>query len=136
VWGISDKHLFLEANDILKQQASPFFAVIQTADNHRPYTIPEEDLEEFSKKEFPTDTLKKYGFESNAELNAFRYTDFSYQKFIEAAKKEKYFAKHHFCFYRRSWYPWQCRKYVSKNLDRLWYHIPACAIIILFTIIT
>ncbi|MEO5781656.1 MAG: sulfatase-like hydrolase/transferase, partial [Ginsengibacter sp.] len=56
VWGISDKHLFLEANGFLKQEASPFFAVIQTADNHRPYTIPSEDLPEFTKKEFPLDT--------------------------------------------------------------------------------
>jgi phosphoglycerol transferase MdoB-like AlkP superfamily enzyme len=98
VWGISDKHLFLEANDILKQQASPFFAVIQTADNHRPYTIPSEDLTEFTKKEFPVDTLKKYGFTSNKELNAFRYTDFCYQKFMEAAKKEKYFENTIFVF--------------------------------------
>ncbi|MDQ6756819.1 MAG: sulfatase-like hydrolase/transferase [Bacteroidota bacterium] len=98
VWGISDKHLFLESNDILKQQTSPFFAVIQTADNHRPYTIPSEDLSEFSKKEYPIDTLKKYGFESNEEFNAFRYTDFCYQKFIEAAKKEKYFNNTIFVF--------------------------------------
>lgn len=98
VWGISDKHLFLEANDILKQQSSPFFAVIQTADNHRPYTIPDEDLVEFNKKEFPADTLKKYGFENNAELNAFRYTDFTFQKFIEAAKKESYFENTIFIF--------------------------------------
>ncbi len=62
VWGISDKHLFLEANDFLKQETSPFFAVIQTADNHRPYTI------------------------------------LCYQKFIEAAKKEKYFANTIFIF--------------------------------------
>ena len=98
VWGISDKHLFLEANDILKQKASPFFAIIQTADNHRPYTIPSEDMKEFNKKEFPKDTLKKYGFESNEEMNAFRYTDFCYQQFIEAAKKEKYFANTIFVF--------------------------------------
>ncbi len=98
VWGISDKHLFLEANDILKQQASPFFAIIQTSDNHRPYSIPSEDLSEFSKKEFPIDTLKKYGFAGNDELNAFRYTDFCYQKFMEAAKKEKYFENTIFIF--------------------------------------
>lgn len=98
VWGISDKHLFLEAHDILKKQTAPFFAVIQTADNHRPYTIPEEDLDEFTKIEFPEDTLKKYGFENNAELNAFRYTDFCYQKFMEAAKKESYFANTIFVF--------------------------------------
>jgi phosphoglycerol transferase MdoB-like AlkP superfamily enzyme len=98
VWGISDKHLFLEANDILKQQKAPFFAVIQTADNHRPYTIPSEDLGEFNKKEFPVDSLKKYGFDSNDELNAFRYTDFCYQKFMEAAKKEDYFRNTVFVF--------------------------------------
>lgn len=98
VWGISDKHLFLEAHEILKQQRSPFFAVIQTADNHRPYTIPEEDLDEFTKTEFPKDTLEKYGFESNAEFNAFRYSDFCIQKFMEAAKKEKYFDNTIFVF--------------------------------------
>ena len=98
VWGISDKHLFLEANAILKKQSSPFFAVIQTADNHRPYTIPSEDLDEFTKKEFAKDTLKKYGFENNAELNAFRYTDFCYRKFMEAAGKEKYFENTLFVF--------------------------------------
>jgi phosphoglycerol transferase MdoB-like AlkP superfamily enzyme len=98
VWGISDKHLFLEANDILKQQSSPFFAVIQTADNHRPYTIPSEDIGPFTKKEFPSDTLKKYGFESNQEMNAFRYTDFCYQQFMEAARKEKYFNNTVFVF--------------------------------------
>lgn len=98
VWGISDKNLFLEANDILKKQQKPFIAVIQTADNHRPYTIPEEDRNEFNLKNYPLDSLKKYGFESNAELNAFRYTDFSFKKFIEAAKKERYFKNTIFVF--------------------------------------
>ncbi len=98
VWGISDKNLFLEANNVLKQQKNPFIAVIQTADNHRPYTIPEEDKKEFPLKNYPVDSLKKYGFESNAELNAFRFTDFSFQKFIEAAKKESYFNNTIFVF--------------------------------------
>jgi hypothetical protein len=40
VWGISDKSLFLEAHEVLRAQTKPFFAVIQTAGNHRPYTIP------------------------------------------------------------------------------------------------
>jgi phosphoglycerol transferase MdoB-like AlkP superfamily enzyme len=98
VWGISDKNLFLEANKILAQKTKPFFAVIQTADNHRPYTIPSEDLDEFKKLEFPADTLKKYGFDNNAQLNAFRYTDFTFEKFIEAARKEKYFNNTIFVF--------------------------------------
>ncbi len=98
VWGISDKRLFLEANHVFKDQKRPFFAVIQTADNHRPYTIPEEDRKEFDVKNYPADSLKKYGFYSNDELNAFRYTDFSFQKFIEAAKKEAYFNNTIFVF--------------------------------------
>src|SRR5690606_39215339 len=69
VWGISDKRLFLEANKVLKNQQKPFFAIIQTANNHRPYTIPDEDMPEFSLVEYPTDTLKQYGFYSNEELN-------------------------------------------------------------------
>jgi phosphoglycerol transferase MdoB-like AlkP superfamily enzyme len=91
VWGISDKNLFLEANDVLRAQTKPFFAVIQTADNHRPYTIPKEDLGAFAKIDVPADTLKRAGFESLAELNAFRYTDFAFKAFIEAARQAPYF---------------------------------------------
>ena len=98
VWGISDKNLFLEANKVLKQQTAPFFAVIQTADNHRPYTIPEEDRQAFHSITVPKDSLRKCGFESNEEMNAFRYTDFGYQTFIETASKEKYFANTVFLF--------------------------------------
>ncbi|MBC7589008.1 MAG: LTA synthase family protein, partial [Chitinophagaceae bacterium] len=98
VWGISDKQLFLEANAVLAKQQKPFFAVVQTADNHRPYTIPEEDLKAFQKKNPSKDSLKNYGFENVDEYNAFRYTDFSFQQFIDAAKKEKYFANTIFVF--------------------------------------
>jgi phosphoglycerol transferase MdoB-like AlkP superfamily enzyme len=98
VWGISDKNLFLEANKVLARQQRPFFAVIQTADNHRPYTIPEEDLKEFKRVQVPEDSIRKYGFESLDEMNAFRYTDFGYQKFIETARKEKYFNNTIFVF--------------------------------------
>ncbi len=98
VWGISDKNLFLESNAILKQQTRPFFAVIQTADNHRPYTIPSEDKAAFRLMNFSTDSLHRFGFETNDEMNAFRYTDFCYEQFIEAAKKEKYFDNTIFVF--------------------------------------
>lgn len=98
VWGVSDKNLFLNANKILAAEQKPFFAIIQTADNHRPYTIPTEDQKEFTRVNLPADTLKKYGFISNDELNAFRYTDFSYRKFIEAAKSSPYFKNTIFVF--------------------------------------
>jgi phosphoglycerol transferase MdoB-like AlkP superfamily enzyme len=98
VWGISDKRLFLAANNVLKDETHPFFAVIQTADNHRPYTIPDEDKAAFQLKKYSDDSLKRFGFQSNEELNAFRYTDFSFETFIEAAKKEKYFNNTIFVF--------------------------------------
>ena len=98
VWGISDKDLFMEANKTLSKNTKPFFAIIQTADNHRPYSIPAEDLKVFVKKIVPKDSLLKFGFENNDEYNAFRYTDFCIEQFIEAAKKEKYFNETLFVF--------------------------------------
>ena len=98
VWGISDKNLLLESGKILAKQTKPFFAVIQTAGNHRPYTIPEEDKTAFKLVTVPKDSLTRYGFENNEELNAFRYTDFCFQQFMEAASKEKYFDNTLFVF--------------------------------------
>lgn len=98
VWGISDKNVFLEANKVLAKQTEPFFSIIQTADNHRPYTIPEEDQHIFKKIHVTKDLLQQYGFESEDELNAFRYTDFCFQQFMETAAKEKYFNNTIFVF--------------------------------------
>ena len=97
VWGISDKDLFAEANKVFAKQTAPFFAVVQTADNHRPFMIPKEE-KEFVREEVHADTLKKYGFESINEYNSFRYADFCFKNFIEAAKKEDYFANTIFVF--------------------------------------
>lgn len=98
VWGISDKDLFMESNDVLKKQTKPFFAVIQTADNHRPYTIPKKDRPFIKMRDFPKDTLAKYGFWSNEELNAYAYMDYTYKSFLEAAAKESYFNNTIFVF--------------------------------------
>ncbi|MBX6380500.1 MAG: sulfatase-like hydrolase/transferase [Thermoflavifilum aggregans] len=98
VWGISDKNLFLEANKILRTQTRPFFAIIQTSDNHRPYSIPDEDLRYFHKVNYPIDTLKKYGFFSNEEFNAFRYFDFCVKTFLDTASREPYFRNTIFAF--------------------------------------
>lgn len=97
VWGISDNDLFKETNAILKKEQKPFFAIIQTAGNHRPYTIPATD-KDFIQKEFLNDTLAKYGFLSSAEFNAFAYMDYAIQQFIETAKQEKYFENTIFVF--------------------------------------
>lgn len=97
VWGISDKDLFLEANDVLKKETQPFFAYIQTSDNHRPFMIPPADTD-FEKHVADEDMLLKYGFESVGEYNAFRYSDYCFRKFIEAAQKEPYFHNTIFVF--------------------------------------
>jgi phosphoglycerol transferase MdoB-like AlkP superfamily enzyme len=105
VWGISDKDLFLEANEVFKKsggpgrQARPFFAYIQTSGNHHPYqkSISEKDTD-FKKIVLDEELLKKYGFSSLLEFNAFRYSDYCFQKFMEAAKKETYFANTIFVF--------------------------------------
>lgn len=99
VWGISDKELFLEANNVFKSKDKPFFAYIQTAGNHRPYnkTIPVTDTD-FKRKSVPDEEIIKYGFESLDEYNCFRYSDYCFQQFIEAARKEKYFQNTIFIF--------------------------------------
>ncbi len=98
VWGISDKNLFFEATDVLAKQTKPFFAIIQTADNHRPYTIPKEDGASFIKKNVSSSELLKYGFESLEEYNAFRYTDFCFQQFMHKAMKQPFFKNTLFVF--------------------------------------
>lgn len=98
VWGVSDKHVFLKANEVFAKENKPFVAILQTSDNHRPYTIPDEDKAAFQLKTATPQELHENGFESNEEYNAFRYTDFCYQQFIEAAKKEPYYKNTIFVF--------------------------------------
>jgi phosphoglycerol transferase MdoB-like AlkP superfamily enzyme len=98
VWGISDKDLFLEANTILKKEINPFFAYIHTSGNHRPYMVPLQDTVEFKSVLIADEELKRYGFESLEEFNAFRYFDFCVKKFIETAKAEPYFHNTIFVF--------------------------------------
>ncbi len=97
VWGISDKNLFLEAERILAKKQKPFFAIIQTADNHRPFDIPEEDSD-FVRQSVSEEDLTKYGFESLKEYHAFAYTDYCIKKFMESAKKSPYYKNTIFIF--------------------------------------
>ena len=98
VWGISDNDLFLEANAVFKKKDKPFFAIIQTSDNHRPYMIPDQDTADFEKKIAAEEQLVKYGFGSMEEYNSFRYSDYCFRKFMEAAAKEEYFHNTIFVF--------------------------------------
>ncbi|MFV9616090.1 MAG: LTA synthase family protein [Gammaproteobacteria bacterium] len=100
VWGISDLSLFREANAVLKDEPQPFFAVIQTSGNHRPYTIPDdnEGFQQWIEEDLPGD-IQNYGFASIEELNSFRFMDHSIGHFIKIAQKEPYFDNTLFVFF-------------------------------------
>jgi phosphoglycerol transferase MdoB-like AlkP superfamily enzyme len=59
--------------------------------------IPEGE-KKFLRQDIPPDTLKKYGFESVEEYNSFRYSDYCFQVFMEASRKEAYFNNTVFVF--------------------------------------
>ena len=91
VWGISDLSLFKEANNVLKDVDGPFFAVIQTSGNHRPYTIPEDNNNfEILREEDINFEVTDYGFASVEELNSFRFMDHSIGEFMKLAKEASY----------------------------------------------
>jgi phosphoglycerol transferase MdoB-like AlkP superfamily enzyme len=92
VWGISDLGLFKEVDRVLSSQPQdrPFFAYIQTAANHRPFTIPEEN-EGFQVDKLSDEEVAPHGFRSAAQYNAVRLLDFNIGKFLEMAKHSGYF---------------------------------------------
>lgn len=97
VWGLSDLHLFEEANKVLSRQEKPFFAIIQTSGNHRPYNIPE-DNHGFKSIEHDKKTLAQHGFRSPGDYNAMRFMDHSIGLFIDQASKSDYFKDTLFVF--------------------------------------
>jgi phosphoglycerol transferase MdoB-like AlkP superfamily enzyme len=98
VWGISDINLFKESNRILTQQEEPFFSIIQTADNHRPFVIPEEDRQFIAPPITNEDLLKKYGFDSQKEYESLLYFDYCIKQFMENAKKQSWYNNTLFVF--------------------------------------
>ncbi|MFM7672562.1 MAG: LTA synthase family protein [Bacteroidota bacterium] len=132
VWGVSDRDLLLQSLDEMQKQSGPFFAYIQTAGNHRPFqkSIPSDDSL-FRRVEFPIDTLLKYGYESNDELNAFRYSDHAIRQFMEAARTRPFFANTVFVFVgdhgmagnARSVYPplWTEQRLTDQHVPLLFY---------------
>ncbi len=105
VWGISDLDLFKEANQVLARQDKPFFAIIQTSGNHRPYTIPEDNdgFRVWNEDDLLIDGVQHdvtdYGFASLEEMNSFRFMDHAVGRFIELARQQPYFDDTLFVFY-------------------------------------
>jgi phosphoglycerol transferase MdoB-like AlkP superfamily enzyme len=125
VWGISDLHLFEEANKVLKDAEEPFFAIIQTSGSHRPYTIPD-DNRGFKTVEVDEEEAGKYGFISGKEFNSFRFLDHAIGHFVEAAGREEYFRDTVFVFFGDHGIVGNAQ-HMSKAENRLLltaYHVP------------
>lgn len=76
----------------------PFFAIIQTSGNHRPYTIPD-DNRGFQSIAVPEKDAVTYGFRSVAAYNSFRFMDHALGIFMKKAKGEDYFKNTIFVFF-------------------------------------
>jgi phosphoglycerol transferase MdoB-like AlkP superfamily enzyme len=78
-WGVSDEDLFnkaIEENDKSYESDKPFFNLLMTTSNHRPFTYPEGRI----------DILPKTG-----RNGAVKYTDYAINKFINDAKEKPWF---------------------------------------------
>lgn len=98
VWGISDLDLFREATAALSRSAKPFFAIIQTSGNHRPYTIPD-DHGDFRLEHHDPAAYKRAGFISEKEYNSFRFMDYSVGAFMKLVRQQPWYANTIFVFY-------------------------------------
>jgi len=125
VWGISDLHLFEEANKVLQERKEPFFAIIQTSGNHRPYTIPD-DNRGFKVLDIDEKTVKDAGYISLDEFNSFRFMDHSIGFFMDTAAKEKYFNDTIFVFLGDHGLPGSASHMLrsEEQLQLTKYHVP------------
>ena len=94
VWGISDLDLFREANRVLVQEqqenGKPFFAIIQTAGYHRPYTIPKDNAG-FETVDIGEELAHARSFVSVGEYNSLRFSDHALREFFKLAEKSPYY---------------------------------------------
>ena len=104
VWGIDDYDLFNESDKIFKNLHSskkPFVAYVQTATNHRPFSVPQskDSYRPLVDGDIDKTTLKESGFISLAQLNALRYLDFNVKTFLNKAKESGYYENTIFAFF-------------------------------------
>jgi phosphoglycerol transferase MdoB-like AlkP superfamily enzyme len=92
VWGVDDFDLLNQANELFSNSRAPFFAVIQTASNHQPYTIPASaKMRGFVSINQKQQELNKFGFAHAKDYNSLRYMDFCLQSFFKQASSSSYF---------------------------------------------
>jgi phosphoglycerol transferase MdoB-like AlkP superfamily enzyme len=80
IWGVADDDVYrraLKENDKAHAEGKPFFDMIMTTSNHRPYTFPE------GKIDLPSKTSGRRG--------GVKFTDFAIDEFLKEAKKRPWF---------------------------------------------
>lgn len=97
VWGLSDLDLLLEADSLLALQQKPFFAIIHTSNNQRPYQLPLA-AQSLQYPQHPIELLRKNGFESEEEFKSFVYADYCIDQFIRSAAQHPYYRNTVFVF--------------------------------------
>jgi phosphoglycerol transferase MdoB-like AlkP superfamily enzyme len=92
VWGVSDHDLFKESHQIFENldKKKPFFAIIQTATNHRPYSIPK-NVKGFQIKNLSKEQVTPAGFNSVDQYNAMRLLDHAVGEYFSYAKNSNYY---------------------------------------------
>lgn len=100
VWGISDHDLFTAAHKKFESiyKKKPFFAVIQTATNHRPYSIPD-GIEGFQVYDEDDEKLNHAGFASEGQFHAMRLLDHAVGSFMTMVESSSYFKNTVFLFF-------------------------------------
>lgn len=117
IWGISDLELFEESHKILEQEKKPFFAFIQTAGYHKPYTIPKR-TEGFVPKTLTDEQMAEYGFFNNEEYNSLRFSDHALGYYMQLAKNSDYFKNTVFVIYSDH----GLRSYEAATLSQFYNH--------------
>jgi phosphoglycerol transferase MdoB-like AlkP superfamily enzyme len=80
VWGVADDDVYrrsMKENDEAYAQGKPFFDMIMTTSNHRPYTFPE------GKIDLPSKTSGRWG--------GVKFTDFAIAEFLKESEKRPWF---------------------------------------------
>jgi phosphoglycerol transferase MdoB-like AlkP superfamily enzyme len=121
-WGVSDVVLFDKAHRALSDERKPFFAFIQTAGNHRPYTIPK-DRAGFELAQMDAEALAENGFDGLAAYNGLRFLDYSLESFFAQAQKASYFRNTVFVMYGDHGNP-STRQTPWEELRLTGYHVP------------
>ncbi|MBP7189893.1 MAG: sulfatase-like hydrolase/transferase [Rickettsiaceae bacterium] len=77
IWGVADEDILTKAiNKFDSYNGKPFFSIVMTTSNHRPYTFPEGRID------LPSGAGRKA---------AVKYTDYAIGKFINEARKKPWF---------------------------------------------